>query len=88
MVSSGQQVSGWDPVQGGSLRGEVCCRLLLFHCCVQYVSEAVAALADVPLKSSDIPAAVEMAAALHARYDSRDSCLWLLDACLLRAESL
>jgi hypothetical protein len=34
---------------------------------LQYVSEAVAALAEVPLKNSDVPAAVEMAAALHAR---------------------
>lgn len=34
---------------------------------LQYVSEAVAALAEVPLKTSDVPAAVDMAAALHAR---------------------
>ncbi|WIA32391.1 hypothetical protein OEZ86_003220 [Tetradesmus obliquus] len=34
----------------------------------KYVSEAVAALAEVPLKTSDVPAAVDMAAALHARY--------------------
>eukprot|EP00879_Flechtneria_rotunda_P030238 GHRR01032845.1.p1 GENE.GHRR01032845.1~~GHRR01032845.1.p1 ORF type:complete len:618 (+),score=302.18 GHRR01032845.1:303-2156(+) len=34
----------------------------------KYVSEAVSALADAPFKTADIPAAVGMAAALHARY--------------------
>ncbi|KAF8071278.1 UPF2 [Scenedesmus sp. PABB004] len=33
----------------------------------RYVSEAVAALAEAPLKAADVPAALDMAAALHAR---------------------
>jgi hypothetical protein len=34
----------------------------------QFVSEAVAALCEAPLKTADVPAALAMAAALHSRY--------------------
>lgn len=35
---------------------------------VQYVDEAAAALAEAPLKAADMPAVLDMAAALHQRY--------------------
>lgn len=35
---------------------------------MQYVSEAVIALSEAPLKNADIPAVVDMASALHQRY--------------------
>jgi len=34
----------------------------------QYVSEAVIALSEAPLKNADIPSVLEMASALHSRY--------------------
>jgi len=55
--------------------------LALHHCCAdhlaslsQYVSEAVSALAEVPLKTLDIPVALDMAAALHLRCDAAAYC--------------
>lgn len=35
----------------------------------KYVSEAVAAIAEAPLRASDIPAAVQVCSALHQRYE-------------------
>ena len=35
---------------------------------VQYVSEAVAAIAEAPLKISDVPAALAISCLLHQRY--------------------
>lgn len=40
----------------------VCCL------CSQYVSEIVVALSEAPMRSADIPAALEVCTALHHRY--------------------